>query len=360
MRLLYLIPRNYRLILVASLLLLLSILFFGFSSSAAAAENRHQFVADVNNDGFADAITFDAGSGDWWVAAADNGSPKFLGPKRLISGFGVGSTKQFVFDVTGDFRADAVTFDAKTGDWWVAPATLAGDLFTTPSRWMSGHGVGSTNQMLGYVDGDDRADAMVYFSQNGAWWGATANTSSNAFNNPGQFISGHGVGSSRQFIANVNNDSYSDAVVFFAQTGDWWVAISDGTSRFGSGGVSRFITGHGVGSTDQFLVDVDEDFVADAIVAFPSQIVNAPKTQYGGAWLVAISNYTAFSSPSQWHGGFGNGVANAIPGDVYGGFANDIVTFDAINGDWWVMQSTNSAFTSSSGSRWIHGFGVGT
>lgn len=333
-------------------LLIISILILVLPRPAAAAENRHQFMADVNSDTYDDALTFDSKTGDWWLAPANSGSANFLGPIRLISGFGVGSSKQFVADVTGDGRADAVTFDAATGDWWVAPVTQAADMFTVPSRWIHGHGVGSTNQMLADVNGDGKADATAFFS-NGSWSVATTNINSNGFDAPGLwFIGGHGVGSTRQFISDVTGDGKADAIVWNNKSADWWVSNSDGI-HFATG-PTRWARGVGLGSSDQFLVDVNEDSRADIIMAFPG-----PSSQYGGQWWTGISNGNGFNSAILWHSGFGYGVANVIPGDTYGTFATDMVTFDAINGDWWVMQSTDSAFTPA-GAQWKHGFGVGT
>ena len=100
-------------------LVALSVSLLGFSGSAeAVSTNRNQFVANVNNDTFGDAITFDPRTGDWWVAIS-NGSNSFDTPSRWISGFGVGSSKQFVANAGGGSGADLVTFDSKTGDWWV-------------------------------------------------------------------------------------------------------------------------------------------------------------------------------------------------------------------------------------------------
>lgn len=334
------------------LLFIFSILILALPGSVKAAENRHQFVADVNNDTYGDAITFDSGTGDWWVAPAPgNGDPLFTAPSRWIHGFGVGSTRQFLADVTGDGRADAITFDAGSGDWWVAPAAITNDTFAAPSRWTSGHGVGSTNQMLGDINGDGMADAVVFFS-NGSWWATKSNGT--IFTAATQWFSaGFGVGSTRQFIGDVTADGKADAVVWNSTSADWWFAGSNGTAFVF--GPNRWAAGVGLGSSDQYLADVTFDGRDDIVMSFPGS-----SSRYGGYWWVGISNGSGFNTATMWHSGFGHGVAAAIPGDVFADFEVDMVTYDGINGDWWVMQSTGSAFTSSSSSRWVHGFGVGT
>lgn len=319
-------------------------------SAAAATPSGHQFVADVNGDGFGDAVTFDAHAGDWWVALASGQA--FQAPSRWISGFGVGSSKQFVANVGGGSGADLITFDATTGDWWVAISNNASG-FQAPSRWAHGHGVGSANQLVGDINGDGRADAVVFFG-NGSWWAATSNLGGTTFDPPGQWFSaGLGVGSTRQFLADVSGDGKADAVVWNDHTGDWWVSNSDGV-HFATG-PNRWAAGVGFGSTDQFLTDVSGDGKADAVFAFP-----AGSSRYGGQWWVATSSGSALNSATEWSNGFGYGVANIVFSNVYSTGNADMITFDANTGDWYVYPAGDGAFINAGVSRWISGFGVGT
>jgi hypothetical protein len=126
-------------------------------------------------------------------------------------------------DVTGDGKADAVVFFGSgplAGSWYVAPSNAAG--FDLYSQWASGHGAGSSSQMLADGDGDGKADAIAYASD-GTW---TAAWSSGAgFGPPVQWAVAHGAGSSRQLAADVYGagDKSAAAVAYGASDGSWRV-----------------------------------------------------------------------------------------------------------------------------------------
>ena len=75
-------------------------------------------------------------------------------------------------DVNGDRRADAVVYFGGGGDWYGALSN--GGQFLGWNKWGSGHGIGSWNQMLGDATGGGRADAVVYFGGGGDWYVAPA------------------------------------------------------------------------------------------------------------------------------------------------------------------------------------------
>ena len=255
----------------------------------AANKADHQFMADVNGDLKDDAIVFFPQNGEWWVSLASgdsftNGS--FSNPSKWIGGYGVGSSKQFMADVTCDGQADAVVYFTKAGNWYVAPSRsntfTNGDVHFAPYKWLSGSGVGSTNQMLADQHGNGCANAFVTFA-NGAWWeydspGASAwtqvvNGQQVVLQTPPneRFKQGHGVGSSNQFVGDVTGDDKADAVAFFEQTGCWYVAPYNG-SVFGNGDdkyfPQPFICNYGKGSEKQYLVNNLGDDRLDAVVYF--------------------------------------------------------------------------------------------
>ena len=213
------------------------------------------------------------------------------------TGFGVGSTEQFVQDVTGDGRADAVTFTS--GNWHVGTSTGQG--FTPPSLWISGHGAGSQKQLMADVNGDGKSDAVVFFNGDpsgdgfaGDWYAAVS-TGSN-FANYSLWKSGHGQ-DAKVLLGDVTGDGRADAVAAFPTAGQWGVAASS-TTAFGAS--QLWASGQGTGDTDFFLGDVNGDGKADAVSYKDSR------------WLRSLSSGSSFGSQSLYSNGHGSGSDQRI------------------------------------------------
>jgi hypothetical protein len=262
-------------------------------------------LGDVTGDGRADAVAVWAATGEWWVAPAlgpaGDGDGRFGSLARWATGAGKGATRYLLGDVTGDGRADAVAFFDGSGEWWVAPALPTGSGFGAAALWKSGHGSGSTAQLLGDVTGDGRADAVVFFDGTGSWWVAPALPTGNGFGAYSLWKSGHGSGSAAQLLGDVTGDGRADAVAFFGATGNWWVAPALSTGS-GFGAYSLWKTGHGAGSTAQLLGDATGDGRADALAAFAGR---------GTVWI-APSSGTAFTAYALWREHLGTALSTDL------------------------------------------------
>jgi hypothetical protein len=193
-------------------------------------------------------------------------------------------------DVSADGRADAVIYFQETGTWYVAKADADGFGFDdTPDPWIGRHGVGSQDQLLADVTGDGRADAIVFFDATGRWYVAKAKTTNNGFHPPTLWISGHGYTSDRRFAGDVNGDLKADAVVY-GWNGSWHVALSNGVNGFGT--PSQWAAGHGAGSDNQMLADATGGGRADAVVYFKAGPIAV------GSWYVAPAIGSQFTVPA--------------------------------------------------------------
>ncbi len=269
-------------------------------------------VGDVTGDGRADAVAMNNATGDWQVAESKGKS--FSGGKTRVANYAVGSSSQMIGDVNGDGRDDLITFYADKGDWYVALSRGKGR-FEKHSLWLSGHGIGSNRQFLGDVNGDKRADAIIFFAREGFWFVSLSEGNSFSTRNihPENFWSkGHGIGSSNQLVADVTGDGRADSLVFFAQNGQWYVAPSTG-GNFSA--FSRWIDGHGTNSNAQFLGDTDGDRRADAVVFF---------TQYG-SWYNASSTANSFGTFNEWIIGHGVNSQKQFLADVTGDGKDDAI-----------------------------------
>lgn len=266
------------------------------------------------------------------------------------TGLGSGSTNQLVGDVNGDGKDDAVVFTGAAGTWTVALSN--GNGFNTSVSWRTGHGSGSNAQFLADANGDGKLDAIAYTASTGAW--SVALSSGSGFNTPTTWITGHGIGSAKQFMADVNGDGKADSIVFFNAAGSWYVATSNGS---GFNSYTMWITGHGTGSNNQLFGDVNGDGKQDAIVYFGDT----------GTWFSARSTGTSFQSYTQWKTSHGIGSQAQFVSDGNGdGYADAYVFFnsdvngDGKSGDWYA--STYNKFTQSlsSGYHVVNsGFGSG-
>ncbi len=279
-----------------------------------------QFLEDVNGDGKDDAvICFE--NGDWYVALSTGAG--FGGYSRWGAGHGSGAAKRLMGDVNGDGKADAIAYFGD-GDWYVALSTGSG--FGGASRWLSGLGVGSANQFIADVNGDGKEDAVI-FNASGSWYASLSNGS--GFNNYSQWTDGHGYGSNSQFLEDVDGDGRADAIVFFSGDGSWYVS----TSRGGDfSGYSRWLLGFGAGSQKQLFADVNGDGKKDAVFFSTTGVT-------GSDWSWAKSLGNAFQDSGVWKYRHGYGSTNQLAGDIYGDGTDAPVAFLGDTGAWKALPA---------------------
>lgn len=275
---------------------------------------------------------------------------KTMEPER-ISGFGGDATHWFLKDVNGDSLADAVAYygsGSSLGQWHVALSD--GENFAAGSLWLDDtSATSSMKPLMGDVNGDARQDAVLFNPANGSWHVAMSNGA--GFDPPVQFTSGNGVGSTDQYLADMDGDGDDDAVLAWEawQGGRFFVGLSNGATAFG--GFSPWINGFGAGSDQRFVGDADGDGKSDAILYFKST----------GNWDVALSDGTSLTDAGTWRSGFGVneefGFVDDIDGDnvVDVGYHNDTAPY---LGDWWVAYSDGVSFAGQH--RWIADLGQRT
>ena len=235
------------------------------------------FFEDVNGDGKDDAVILENGA---WKGAFSDGT--LFSESTVLLTYGapeVGSKQALMGDVNGDGKADAVLFNPDEGNWQVSFSE--GNRFAEPVLWSTGNGVGSTKQFLADVNGDGNDDAIIYFHTGlvGAWYVGISD-GTGAFGGFSPWINEFGHTADGHLLADVNGDGKADAIVFEKGTGNWSVALSDGTA-FVNQGVWK--SGFGSDAEEGFAYDVDRDGRAD--IAY---YVN-------GSWWVAYANQTGFA-----------------------------------------------------------------
>ncbi|WP_405111609.1 VCBS repeat-containing protein [Paenibacillus sp. FSL K6-1217] len=127
------------------------------------------------------------------------------------------------------------------------------------TQWQLGNGLGSNTRFINDVNGDGKADAVLFFKDTGTWYVSLSN--GQGIKGFQRWITGHGVGSDAQLLADVNGDGKADAVI--VNYGSWYVALSSGS---GFEGYKLWVSGHGVGASGLFLADVNGDGKADAVI----------------------------------------------------------------------------------------------
>jgi hypothetical protein len=289
------------------------------------AGSSGQFVIDVNMDDLSDAVAFTTENGSWMVATS-NGSC-FHDQGIWGSGIGVNSTSQFLLDVTGDDLPDAISFHGLNGTWLVASNN--GTRLENEKTWIDEFGIGSTAQLVGDVDGDGMGDAIAFYNATGAWHVALSNGTSFHNDTAASWVDGTGTGSSTQLVDDVDGDGKDDVVAFFHATGEWHVSLSTGT---GFNPSFTWITGHGVGSGSQLLEDCNGayrvDGKAEAFVFFDADVDGDGAR---GDWYCA--------GKGRMNSGLGAGstkqMLGNVTGDVNGWKAS--VAFYNSSGTWHVQ-----------------------
>ncbi|MBA4248398.1 MAG: hypothetical protein C0444_08920 [Microbacterium sp.] len=314
--------------------------------SGFGAASTKQFVADVDGDGYGDAVTYGAGA---WQVARSTGSA-FGAVQTWVSGHGVGSDEQFLADVSGDGRADAIAFfntdisgDSLAGDWYVANST--GQAFAPYQLWKSGSGSNADKRFVGDVTGDGRADLVSFFTPDlGGHWAVTPSMGT-SFGTVTTWRTQFGSGSTEQFIDDANADGRLDAIYYTAADGSWYAAMSGGNA-FGDS--TLWTTGHGVGSVRQYVADGNGDGFAEPYVFFSGDMAIGgviPADGKPGDTVTRHYDRALRSIDPQGdylvHSGFGAGAASVfqarVSGDAYN-WRDSIAFYPNLNGGTWKVE----------------------
>jgi hypothetical protein len=192
--------------------------------------------------------------------------------------------------------------------------------------------------MAADVNGDGRQDIVGRVAQSGDWWIALSNGS--------QFVNQRWVRWSTTInwvdvmMIDVNNDGKDDLVGRVASSGEWWGALSTG-----SGFVNQLWGNWSPSVTwiDVMAADVNNDGLVDIV----------GRIQSTGDWWVARNTGTGFVN-EKW-GRWTTAVpwVDAMAADVTGDGRADLIGRVATTGDWWVARSTGSSFVNASWGKWI-------
>jgi len=220
-------------------------------------------------------------------------------------------------DVNGDKKADRVIYKAASGNWGVVFSSARGSFDNT--NW------GSQNYqaLVGDLNGDGKDDRIVYNPLNGNWGGWLTDGDKSSFD-------GKNWGSKvyQPLMGDVNGDGKSDRVLFNPANGNWGAWLTDG----GKGSFDA--QNWGAGNYMPLMADVNGDGKDDRVIF----------NQTKGKWSVMFTDGGKgnFDSMKDW------GVGDYLPlmADLNGDGKDDRVVYSPSTGYWgaWITDGGAGSF----------------
>jgi hypothetical protein len=303
------------------------------------AESLADYSAMVNwgdSSSSAGTITFNSGSGLFTVSAghtyAEQGT--FSITVTILHDTAPAVTANSSAQIR--VRSDLVGLDNGCNQWWLGTSNgstafthTLGTTWSTKVTWV--------DLVTGDFTGDGRTDIAGRVLQSGEWWVAVSNGSS--FTTTRWTTWNPNVTWADVKVGDFTGDGKDDLVGRVAQSGEIWVATSTGSSFTNS----KWTTW----SPKATWVDTQvADFNGDGKADYISRDLGS------GAWWTGVSTGSSFTT-SLWSI-WSNKViwVDVQVGDFNGDGKADIAGRVLQSGEWWVGQSTGSSLFTTKWTTW--------
>jgi hypothetical protein len=293
--------------------------------------------ADLDGDGLSDVVVWRPGSGTWF--SLTSGSSFAGGLSNQWGNAGLGD-KPFMGDIDGDGIVDLIVWRPGDGTWYWLTSSTGYNYANGGSRQWGNQSLGDV-PMLGDMDGDGRADLVIWRASTGTWYWLTSSSGYSYASAAGIQWGNPSLGD-QPLLGDFDGDGRQDLAVWRASTGTWyWLTSSSGYSYSSAHGIQWGNQGLG----DVTLTgDIDGDGKTDLIIWRAST-----GTWY---WLTSTTNYSyAGQAGKQW----GNSNLGDVPllGDFDGDGRADLTIWRASTGTWyWLTSSSGYSYSSARGIQW--------
>ena len=294
-------------------------------------------VGDIDGDGKADLVAWRPSTGTWFWLTSSSGYDSARSAARQWGDVTLGDVP-LLADMDGDGKADLVVWRASTGTWWWLKSSTGFN--TGDSRQWGNQSLGDVPR-LADMDGDGKADLVLWRASTGTWfWLPSSSGYSYATQQQTQW--GNAALGDVPFVGDLDDDGRGELIVWRASTGTWFWLHS--TSGYAYDTQQQLQWGSAPLGDVPFIADLDGDHLIDLTVWRAST----------GTWhWLPSSGSLAYSAAqsAQW----GNAALGDIPllPDIDGDGHADLTVWRASTGTWyWLTSASGYAYPLARSTSW--------
>ena len=181
-------------------------------------------IGDVDGDRRSDMIVWRASTGTWFCLTSSSG---YSAASQIVKQWGALGDVPLVGDTDGDGKGDLVVWRPDSGTWFRLTSSTGYD-YTSHARQQWGSGALGDVPLLEDLDGDHQPDLTVWRASTGTWYWLSSQVRYDPRGAQGRAWGSAALGDVA-LLTDLDGDGRADLVVWRASTGTWyWLTSSSG------------------------------------------------------------------------------------------------------------------------------------